>query len=85
MVLNTAKRDIKSRLLPLVLSAGIILADQAARLIVILTVVNIDHHDSFRLCALIPLSISGCSFGKMNYCAVTRSYIEKMKFNAHMF
>ena len=38
MVLNTAKRDIKSRLLPLVLSAGIILADQAAKLIVILTV-----------------------------------------------
>ncbi len=38
MVLNTAKRDIRSRLLPLVLSAGIILLDQAAKLIVILTV-----------------------------------------------
>src|SRR5512141_2902284 len=35
MVLNTAKRDIRSRLLPLVLSAGIIIADQVSKIIVI--------------------------------------------------
>jgi signal peptidase II len=38
MILNTTKRDMKSRLLPLVLSAGIILLDQAAKLVVITTV-----------------------------------------------
>jgi signal peptidase II len=34
MVLNTKKRDIKSRLLPLTLSAGIILVDQVTKIIV---------------------------------------------------
>jgi signal peptidase II len=38
MILNVAKRDLKSRLLPLVLSAGIIILDQVTKLIVILTV-----------------------------------------------
>jgi signal peptidase II len=38
MVLNTATRDIKPRLVPLILSAGIIVADQLAKLIVIWTV-----------------------------------------------
>jgi signal peptidase II len=38
MVLNTSKRDMKSRLPPLALSAGIILADQLAKLIVIWTI-----------------------------------------------
>ena len=38
MILNTKKRDIRSRLLPLVLSAGIILLDQAAKLLVIATI-----------------------------------------------
>jgi signal peptidase II len=40
MILNTKKRDIKSRLFPLVLSAGIILADQVAKLAVVLTLPN---------------------------------------------
>ena len=35
MILNTATRDIKGRLLPLVLSAGIIVADQVAKIAVI--------------------------------------------------
>jgi signal peptidase II len=35
MILNTAKRDIRGRLLPLVLSAGIIVIDQIAKLLVI--------------------------------------------------
>jgi signal peptidase II len=35
MVLNTKKRDIRSRLLPLVLSAGIIIADQVSKAIVV--------------------------------------------------
>jgi len=35
MVLNTKKRDIRSRLLPLVLSAGVILVDQVAKIIVV--------------------------------------------------
>jgi signal peptidase II len=34
MVLNTKKRDIRSRLLPLVLSAGIIVVDQVSKIIV---------------------------------------------------
>jgi signal peptidase II len=38
MILNTKKRDVKSRLLPLVLSAGIIVADQLAKLAVVLTI-----------------------------------------------
>jgi signal peptidase II len=38
MILNTKKRDIKSRLLPLVLSAGVILLDQCAKLAVVLTI-----------------------------------------------
>ena len=38
MVLNTAKRDMKSRLPPLILSAGIIVADQLAKLVVLLTI-----------------------------------------------
>jgi signal peptidase II len=38
MVFTTAKRDIKSRLAPLLLSAGIIIADQLAKLAVILSV-----------------------------------------------
>ncbi|HTO21038.1 MAG TPA: signal peptidase II [Spirochaetia bacterium] len=38
MILNTAKRDIKGRLLPLVLSAGVILADQVSKIIVIASV-----------------------------------------------
>ena len=38
MVLNTATRDIKPRLVPLILSAGIIVADQLAKLMVIWTV-----------------------------------------------
>ncbi len=38
MVLNTTKRDIRSRLAPLILSAGIIVADQIAKLIVVLTI-----------------------------------------------
>jgi signal peptidase II len=33
MILNTKKRDIRGRLLPLVLSAGIILLDQAAKIV----------------------------------------------------
>ena len=37
MVLNTKKRDIKSRLVALVLSAGIILVDQVSKIIVIHT------------------------------------------------
>jgi signal peptidase II len=38
MILNVAKRDIKSRLLPLVLSAGIIILDQVSKLVVLWTV-----------------------------------------------
>ena len=38
MVLNTAKQDMKSRLPPLILSAGIIAADQLAKFVVILTI-----------------------------------------------
>jgi signal peptidase II len=38
MILNTKKRDIRSRLLPLILSAGVVLIDQAAKLIVLATV-----------------------------------------------
>ncbi len=38
MILNTKKRDIKSKLLPLVLSAGIIVLDQIAKIVVILTI-----------------------------------------------
>jgi len=34
MILNTGKRDIRGRLLPLVLSAGIILADQVSKILV---------------------------------------------------
>jgi signal peptidase II len=35
MILNTKKRDIRSRLLPLVLSAGVILIDQVSKIIVV--------------------------------------------------
>jgi signal peptidase II len=42
MILNTKKRDIKSRLLPLVLSAGIVLLDQVAKIVVLNTVPR-DH------------------------------------------
>jgi signal peptidase II len=35
MILNTAKRDIRPRLWPFILSAGIILADQAAKIAVL--------------------------------------------------
>lgn len=38
MVLNTKKRDIKSRLVPLLLSAGIIMVDQLAKIAVILSI-----------------------------------------------
>jgi signal peptidase II len=38
MVLNTKKRDVRSRLIPLILSAGIIIIDQVAKIIVIHTV-----------------------------------------------
>jgi len=38
MILNTKKRDIRGRLLPLVLSAGVILADQITKIVVILTI-----------------------------------------------
>ena len=38
MILNVAKRDIKSRLLPLVLSAGIIILDQVSKLVILWTV-----------------------------------------------
>jgi signal peptidase II len=38
MILETRKRDIKSRLLPLILSAGVIIVDQATKLIVLATV-----------------------------------------------
>ncbi len=34
MVLNTGKRDIRSRLLPLVLSAGVIVVDQVSKIVV---------------------------------------------------
>jgi signal peptidase II len=38
MIFNTRKRDFRSRLIPLILSAGIILLDQATKLIIIFTV-----------------------------------------------
>lgn len=38
MILNTKKRDIRSRLLPLSLSAGIILLDQVAKIVIMHTV-----------------------------------------------
>jgi signal peptidase II len=38
MILNRKKRDIKSRLMPLILSAGVVVIDQAAKLIVLATV-----------------------------------------------
>jgi signal peptidase II len=38
MILNTKKRDIKSRLLPLTLSAGIVLLDQITKIIVVRTI-----------------------------------------------
>jgi lipoprotein signal peptidase len=38
MILNTKKRDIRSRLVPLILSAGIIILDQVTKLIVLATV-----------------------------------------------
>jgi signal peptidase II len=38
MILNTKKRDIRSRLMPLVLSAGVVILDQATKLIVLATV-----------------------------------------------
>ena len=38
MIFNTRKRDFRSRLLPLILSAGIIVLDQVAKLIVIAAV-----------------------------------------------
>jgi signal peptidase II len=38
MILNTKKRDIKSRLTPLILSAGIVILDQVAKLVVLATV-----------------------------------------------
>ena len=38
MVLNTKKRDIKTRLVPLLLSAGVILVDQLSKIIVIHTI-----------------------------------------------
>src|SRR5208337_1239766 len=38
MILNTKKRDIRTRLVPLILSAGIILVDQVAKLVVIRTI-----------------------------------------------
>jgi signal peptidase II len=38
MILETRKRDMKSRLLPLILSAGVIIVDQAAKLTVLASV-----------------------------------------------
>jgi len=38
MILNTTRRDIRGRLLPLVLSAGIILADQVSKAIIIASI-----------------------------------------------
>ena len=38
MVLNTKKRDIRSRLVPLLLSAGVILVDQLSKIVVIHTI-----------------------------------------------
>ena len=38
MVLNTKKRDVKSRLITLILSAGIIIVDQVAKIIVLHTI-----------------------------------------------
>jgi len=38
MVLNTKKRDVKSRLITLILSAGIIVVDQVAKIIVLHTI-----------------------------------------------
>lgn len=38
MILNTQKRDIRSRLVPLILSAGIIVVDQIAKIVVIRTI-----------------------------------------------
>jgi len=38
MILNTKKRDIRSRLVPLLLSAGVILVDQIAKILVIRTI-----------------------------------------------
>jgi signal peptidase II len=38
MILNTKKRDIRTRLVPLILSAGIILVDQIAKIVVIRTI-----------------------------------------------
>jgi signal peptidase II len=38
MILNTKKRDIKSKLPPLILSAGIILLDQATKIAVLLSI-----------------------------------------------
>ncbi|MGA2378205.1 MAG: signal peptidase II [Spirochaetia bacterium] len=38
MILNTKKRDIRSRLVPLILSAGIIVVDQIAKIVVIRTI-----------------------------------------------
>jgi signal peptidase II len=38
MVLNTAKRDVKSRLITLILSAGIIIVDQIAKILIIHTI-----------------------------------------------
>jgi signal peptidase II len=38
MVLNTGKRDIRSRLLPLVLSAGVIIVDQISKILVLRTI-----------------------------------------------
>ena len=38
MIFNTKKRDIRSKLVPLILSAGIIVLDQVAKLIVIATI-----------------------------------------------
>ena len=35
MILNTTKRDIRTRLVPLILSAGIILVDQVSKILVI--------------------------------------------------
>ena len=38
MVLNTKKRDVKSRLITLILSAGVIIVDQVAKIIVVHTI-----------------------------------------------
>jgi len=35
MILNTAKRDIRTRLVPLILSAGVILVDQVSKIVVV--------------------------------------------------